>query len=206
MIKRRLIALIGFILGATLVIINYPSKILTSPQSGKSEEILKSSVAPSPINSSTSTPTPSPTQEVVSPTSTPQPTPKQEVVLPSSTPKPTPKQEVVLPSSTPKPTPTVSETKSTQNTIVVGDVIAAGKYGQVQVQITIKGGVVTAAKALIFPNADSRSSTISAMAIPQLVEQTINVMSSDEIQGVSGATYTSAAWRESLASALSGAL
>jgi len=191
MIKRRLIALIGFILGATLVIINYPSKILTSPQSGKSEEILKSSVAPSPINSSTSTPTPSPTQEVVSPTSTPQPTPKEEVVLPTST---------------PKPTPTVSESKSTQNTIVVGDVVAAGKYGQVQVQITIKGGVVTAAKALIFPNADSRSSTISAMAIPQLVEQTINVMSSDEIQGVSGATYTSAAWRESLASALSGAL
>jgi len=170
--RRRLIAVIGFILGAILILFNYPSEILTSPQIAESEEIIKPSTGPSPTNSST----------------------------------PSPKQEVELPTTTPNPTPTASETKPSQNVIAVGDAVAAGKYGQVQVQITINGGAVINAKALIFPNADSRSSSISATAIPQLIKQSINVMSSDEIQGVSGASYTSEAWRESLASALSGAL
>jgi uncharacterized protein with FMN-binding domain len=174
--RRRLIAVIGFILGVILILFNYPSEVLTSPQIAESEEIIKPSVGPSPSDSST-------------------PSPKQE-----------PKEEVVLPTTTPNPTPTVSETKSPQNVIAVGDVVAAGKYGQVQVQITINGGVVISAKALMFPNADSRSSSISATAIPQLIKQSINVMSSEEIQGVSGASYTSEAWRESLASALAGAL
>jgi uncharacterized protein with FMN-binding domain len=72
----------------------------------------------------------------------------------------------------------------------------------VQVEITVKNGVVTAAKALQFPSGDQRSLSISQQAIPFLVEQTLGVVSAAGVQGVSRATYTSDGWRSSLQSAL----
>jgi uncharacterized protein with FMN-binding domain len=111
---------------------------------------------------------------------------------------PTPSQTVMttpIPIKTPAVAPVTSQT-------INGAVYTAGKYGDVQVQIVIKSGVITSAKALIFPNADSRSSSISATAIPILIKQTLAAQSAVGIDGASGASYTSDAWISSLQSAL----
>jgi uncharacterized protein with FMN-binding domain len=76
------------------------------------------------------------------------------------------------------------------------------RWGPVQVEITVKNGAVTGAKALQFPSGDQRSLSISQQAIPFLVEQTLGVVSASSVQGVSRATYTSDGWRSSLQSAL----
>lgn len=82
-----------------------------------------------------------------------------------------------------------------------GDLVQT-RWGPVQVQITVKDGVITSATALAFPNGDRRSLSISQQAIPYLVEQTLGIVSSSEIAGVSRATYTSNGWRASLESAI----
>ncbi len=75
------------------------------------------------------------------------------------------------------------------------------RFGPVQVQIKLSNGKITAAKALQFPDADFRSKSISAQAVPLLVQETIAANSSN-IQGVGGASYTSQGWYDSLVSAL----
>jgi uncharacterized protein with FMN-binding domain len=76
------------------------------------------------------------------------------------------------------------------------------RWGPVQVQITVKDGVITAANALAFPSGDRRSLSISQQAIPYLIEQSLGVVSASEVMGVSQATYTSNGWRASLQSAI----
>ena len=76
------------------------------------------------------------------------------------------------------------------------------RWGPVQVQITVKDGVITAANALAFPSGDRRSLSISQQAIPYLIEQSLGVVSSSEVMGVSQATYTSNGWKSSLQSAI----
>ncbi len=100
----------------------------------------------------------------------------------------------------PKSTPTTPATK-----LPSGDF--SGKkiqtrWGPVQVQITVKDGVITAANALAFPDGDRRSLSISQQAIPYLIEQSLGVVSSSQVMGVSQATYTSNGWRASLQSAI----
>lgn len=75
-------------------------------------------------------------------------------------------------------------------------------WGPVQVQITVTGGQITAAKALQWPNGDRRSQSIAQQSIPYLIQQTLSTKSAN-VQGVSGASYTSDGWRRSLASARS---
>ena len=72
-------------------------------------------------------------------------------------------------------------------------------YGNVQVQISVKDGKITDAKALQSPN--GRSQRWSDMAIPILRQQTLTAQS-DAIQGASGASYTSYGWFKSLQGAL----
>jgi uncharacterized protein with FMN-binding domain len=76
------------------------------------------------------------------------------------------------------------------------------RWGPVQVQITVKNGVITAATALAYPDGDRRSLSISQQAIPYLIEQTLGVVSSTEVMGVSRATITSDGWKSSLQSAI----
>lgn len=72
-------------------------------------------------------------------------------------------------------------------------------YGNVQVQITVKDGQITDAKALQAPS--GRSQRFSDMAVPILRQQTLAAQS-DAIQGASGASYTSYGWFKSLQGAL----
>lgn len=75
-------------------------------------------------------------------------------------------------------------------------------WGPVQVQITVSGGQITAAKALQWPNGDRRSQSIAQQSIPYLIQQSLTTKSAN-VLGVSGASYTSDGWRRSLASARS---
>jgi uncharacterized protein with FMN-binding domain len=100
------------------------------------------------------------------------------------------------------PTPVTSVKPIVTAQTINGDIFAASKYGNVQVQIVVTNGVITATKALVYPNADSRSSSLSAIAIPILIEQTLIARDNSNIQGTSQASYTTDAWIASLQSAL----
>ncbi len=78
---------------------------------------------------------------------------------------------------------------------------ASTRWGPVQVRIVVKDGKIVGASALQSPNGDRRSADISRQAIPYLVQETLAAQS-DQISGVSGASYTSNGWFTSLQSAL----
>ena len=75
------------------------------------------------------------------------------------------------------------------------------RWGPVQVQITVSNGKITDVKTLQYPNGDRRSLSISTQVIPWLQEETLQIQSAN-IQGISGATYTSRGFQSSLASAI----
>ena len=73
-------------------------------------------------------------------------------------------------------------------------------YGQVQVQVTMTGGKITDVTALQLPS-QGRSGFISQSVAPILQGEAISAQSAS-INIVSGATYTSQAYAQSLQSAL----
>lgn len=123
---------------------------------------------------------------------------------PANTPMPT---NSTSPSSSasaaPKPTPSTSPTPISKlpSGSFTGDKVQT-RWGPVQVQISVSNGVISAANALAYPDGDRRSFSISQQAIPYLIEQTLGVVNSNEVMGVSGASYTSNGWRTSLQSAI----
>jgi uncharacterized protein with FMN-binding domain len=78
---------------------------------------------------------------------------------------------------------------------------AQTRFGPVQVQITVAGGTVARVNAVEYPQNDPRDVQINSFAIPQL-DQEATAAKSTSIDMVSGATYTSQGYVESLQSAL----
>ena len=72
-------------------------------------------------------------------------------------------------------------------------------YGNVQVKITVVNGRITDAVAVQAPS--GRNDRWTNMAVPILKEQTLKAQSAN-IQGASGASYTSYGWYTSLQGAL----
>jgi uncharacterized protein with FMN-binding domain len=96
------------------------------------------------------------------------------------------------------PTPVaVPATKGVTGTFVGPSVDA--HYGNVQVQITVKDGKITNATALQAPS--GKNDRWTNMALPILKKQTLAAQSAN-IQGASGASYTSYGWYTSLQGAL----
>ena len=122
---------------------------------------------------------------------------------PSLTPVSTIGVATTTPSTGATPAPPAGTTKPTSGASgsYSGDT-AQTAWGLVQVQITVSGGQITAAKALQWPNGDRRSQSIAQQSIPYLIQQTLSTKSAN-VLGVSGASYTSDGWRRSLASARS---
>ncbi|GAB2748476.1 FMN-binding protein [Streptomyces bullii] len=87
----------------------------------------------------------------------------------------------------------------TQARTVTGDA-AQTQYGAVQVRITVAGGKITQAEAVQAPKG-GRSDQITSTAVPRLNQAAVATNSAD-IDAVSGATYTSAGYKQSLQSAL----
>ena len=74
-------------------------------------------------------------------------------------------------------------------------------YGQVQVEVTETKGAITDVQALQLPVDRRLSAQISQYVAPILRQEALQAQSAS-IDGVSGATYTSEGYRESLQSAL----
>jgi uncharacterized protein with FMN-binding domain len=83
--------------------------------------------------------------------------------------------------------------------------VADAFYGNVQVQVLISGGEIADVVFLQYPNHNSTSININSQAMPLLKQEAIAAQSAD-VSGVSGASATSPAFKQSLASALSQAL
>ncbi len=75
-------------------------------------------------------------------------------------------------------------------------------YGNVQVAVTISGGKIASVNFLQYPNTHQTSVYINQQAMPYLQQEAVQSQSSN-VQIVSGATYTSQAFQQSLQSALS---
>ncbi|MEU0535810.1 FMN-binding protein [Amycolatopsis tolypomycina] len=75
------------------------------------------------------------------------------------------------------------------------------RYGPVQVRITIAGGRITAADAIDYPQESGRDVRINSAAVPELNQETLQAQSA-QIDTVSGATYTSEGYQQSLQSAI----
>jgi uncharacterized protein with FMN-binding domain len=75
------------------------------------------------------------------------------------------------------------------------------RWGPVQVQISVAGGKITAVQVLQVPDGNGKDREINADAVPTLVDETITAQSA-KIDMVSGATYTSTGYIDSLQSAL----
>jgi uncharacterized protein with FMN-binding domain len=99
-------------------------------------------------------------------------------------------------------TPTTKKKTTTPTTKTVTGGVSENQYGPVQVQVTVRGGKVTAVTATQYPNGDSRSAQISAYAIPALNQEAFQAGSAG-IDMISGASYTSESYLASLQSALS---
>ena len=74
-------------------------------------------------------------------------------------------------------------------------------YGTVQVKAVIQNGRIADVVFLQHPNMHENSVFINGQAMPILKQEAIQAQSA-QVDGVSGATFTSAAFKESLASAL----
>ncbi|MGW5765258.1 FMN-binding protein [Streptomyces tendae] len=83
--------------------------------------------------------------------------------------------------------------------VLTGDA-AQTQYGPVQVRVTVSGGRITDVEALQAPKG-GRSDQVTADAVPKLNRAAVAAGNAD-IDAVSGATYTSAGYTQSLQSAL----
>jgi uncharacterized protein with FMN-binding domain len=93
--------------------------------------------------------------------------------------------------------------KSTGTKTVTGDTVQT-RWGPVQVRITLKNGRITEATAVAYPSDNPKDQEINSYAIPQLRRETLAAQSA-QIDSVSGATYTSGGYKQSLQSALDSA-
>jgi uncharacterized protein with FMN-binding domain len=101
------------------------------------------------------------------------------------------------PSSRPKPS-------AAPKTVKVNGAAVDTDYGPVQVQINLRGSKIISATAIAYPQGSGRDLEINSYAIPVLQQDTVTKQSA-QIDTVSGATYTSDGYRQSLQSALDAA-
>ncbi|MGW4439292.1 FMN-binding protein [Streptomyces sp. NPDC004596] len=117
-----------------------------------------------------------------------------------------------LAAGTPAPAPTSSGSSASPGSTkapaagtrtVTGDTVQT-RWGPVQVRVTIRSGKLTDVTAVTYPTENPRDQEINGYAIPQLRREALAAQSAD-IDMVSGATYTSTGYKQSLQSALDSA-
>ena len=112
---------------------------------------------------------------------------------------------VTTASATPTATPAATATATPSSSAGVsgsatGEAVPT-QYGNAQVKVTVKDGKITAIQALQLQGNDPRSVMISSSAEPILQQEALAAQSA-QIDTVSGATYTSESYKQSLQSAL----
>lgn len=81
-----------------------------------------------------------------------------------------------------------------------GDLVDT-RWGPVQVAITVAGGRIIAATAVVYPNGNPRDEQINSYALPVLASEVVDAQGA-QIDMVSGATVTSQGYIGSLQSAI----
>ncbi len=104
-------------------------------------------------------------------------------------------------SSGPSSSSSSSSSSGTTGTKTVTGDAADTRYGPVQVKLTAVNGKITSVDAIVYPQGTSRDQEINSYAIPQLNQEALAAGSAN-IDIVSGATYTSDGYAQSLQSAL----
>lgn len=89
---------------------------------------------------------------------------------------------------------------SSKTTTVTGDVVQT-QWGPVQVQVVVRSGTIAGVKVLQYPSGNSRDVEIATYALPILIKETTAAQSA-QVDMVSGATFTSEGYVQSLQSAL----
>lgn len=92
-------------------------------------------------------------------------------------------------------------------TIVDGTYVGAAssnRFGTVQVQVVYSGGAITDVQILSYPDGDNKSVSINQRSLPTLISEALTAQSA-QVDTVSGATYTSNSYKESLQSAIDAA-
>jgi uncharacterized protein with FMN-binding domain len=112
--------------------------------------------------------------------------------------------------STSAAAPTTSTTNTTTPSAQYKDGTYTGSvdnafYGDVQVSATIQDGKITAVNFLQYPNENPNSIYVNTSAIPYLQQEAIKAQSS-KVSIVTGATFTSQAFIQSLSNALNQAM
>jgi uncharacterized protein with FMN-binding domain len=102
-------------------------------------------------------------------------------------------------SSTPPPPRTSPTTAPTTRTVDGTDVFT--RYGDVQVRITLSGTRIVDVQAIRLPSSHRRSVEISQGAEPRLRQEALQAQTA-QIDVVSGASYTSIGYAQSLQGAL----
>jgi uncharacterized protein with FMN-binding domain len=103
--------------------------------------------------------------------------------------------------------PTISQNSATPTTTVsYKDGTYTGGtenafYGNLQVSATVQGGKITSVSFLQYPDDNPNSINVNQAAMPYLKQEAIKAQSAN-VSGVTGATYTSQAFIQSLSSAL----
>jgi len=104
------------------------------------------------------------------------------------------------PATSPSPGAAPTPTPSGKNGTFSGQPVDAF-YGLVQVRVTVSNGRITDVQPLQLPSDRARSTYISQVAGPMLRTEALQAQSA-RIDVISGATYTSDAYAQSLESAL----
>jgi uncharacterized protein with FMN-binding domain len=114
-------------------------------------------------------------------------------------------QTAVAPAPTTAPPTTKPPTTAPRANAVVNGSTFQNQYGLVQVQVTFNpSGRLVAADAIQSPGGRSRSIEINQQAVPMLDSNALAIQSA-RVDTVSGATYTSDDYRQSLQSAIDAA-
>jgi uncharacterized protein with FMN-binding domain len=188
--RRAAAAVLGTIFGTTLLV---GAKIGTRPP-GDLDQV----VAAPPADSTPGTPAPSGAPAASgSPTTTPSrssgPSPAPTAVKTTTAPAPT------RPAASRSAAPPKTGGSGLRTGTFAGTAVTH-KYGTVKVTITVSGGRMTNATAT-YTASTQVSEKINADAMPKLRSEAL-VAQSANIATVSGATYTSGAYRSSLQAAL----
>lgn len=103
-------------------------------------------------------------------------------------------------STTPAPTSSASANSAAATKTVTGSAVDT-RYGTVQVKVTFSGTTITAVDTVQAPSENGRDVEINQQALPML-EQEVLASQSANIDTVSGATYTSEGYIQSVQSAI----
>ena len=103
------------------------------------------------------------------------------------------------PAATATATPAATAGSGSSGT-ATGDAVDT-RYGPAQVKVTVKNGKIVAVEAVALQSGDPHSQQISSSAAPVLQQEILSKQSAD-VDAVSGATFTSASYLQSVQSAL----